>query len=76
MFNYNNAANIVCLQLVLKLIYVLAGERNWMYLCTYSTNALDGVAENADLSFQMTYYTNILGLPPKDFTLPAVPMLL
>lgn len=36
----------------------------------------DGVAEHADLSFQMTLYTNILWLLPKDCTLLAVPMLL
>jgi len=36
----------------------------------------DDVTENADLSFQMTSYTNILGLLPKDFILLAVPMLL
>jgi hypothetical protein len=34
------------------------------------------VAENADLSFQMTSYTNILGLLPKDLILLAVSMLL
>jgi hypothetical protein len=34
------------------------------------------VTENAGLSFQMTPYTNILGLLPKDFILLAVPMLL
>jgi len=32
------------------------------------------VTENADLSFQMASYTNILGLLPTDFILLAVPL--